>query len=169
MADVQIREITGIELVPLTFRLRFEVWSEEAELTNDVQAQGLITDAHDGHARHWAAFDGEEIVGAARMCIHAIQEETPDAPMFHGTRLPAPIATINRLVVSKRWRRLGIARQLDLCRIQAARENGAACVVISAFNWRINSLQALEFKLTEFRWGPPFAHGLTSSGMILTL
>jgi len=169
MDDVQIREITGSELVPLTFRLRFEVWREEAELTNEVQAQGQITDAHDGHARHWAAFDGEEIVAAARMCIHTLQEESPDAPMFRGTQLPAPIATINRLVVTKRWRRLGVARQLDLCRIQAARENGAACVVLSAFDWRINSLQALGFKLTEFRWGPPFAYRLTSCGMILSV
>jgi predicted GNAT family N-acyltransferase len=170
MGDVQIREITGTELVRLTFPLRYAVWQDEAELTSSVRAQELITDEHDEHARHWAAFDGREMLAAARMCIHGVQEESPDAPMFHDRNLPSPIATINRLVVRKTCRGLGIARQLDLCRIQAAREGGAACVVISAFDWRIKSVQALGFHLTECRWdGSPFAERLTTSGMILYL
>ena len=169
MTEVQVREITGTKYVPLTFPLRYEVWRHEAELTASVRAQELITDEHDEHARHWAAFDDGKMVAAARMCIHEMQEESPDAPMFNDTQLLFPVATINRLVVDKRWRRLGLARQLDLRRIQAAREGGAACVVSSAFDWRIKSLQTLQFRLTDFRWGPPFAHGLTSSGMILIL
>jgi hypothetical protein len=40
----QAREIMGGAVVPLTFCLRFEIWSEEAELTSHVQARGLITD-----------------------------------------------------------------------------------------------------------------------------
>ena len=170
MGDVQICEITGTDLVPLTFCLRYAVWNDETELTADVRAQKLITDEHDAHARHWAAFDGTEMVAAARMCIHRMQDESPDAPMFHERQLPSPIATINRLVVHKTCRGLGIARQLDLCRIQTARESGAACVVISAFDWRIKSVQALGFQLTECRWdGSPFAESLTTSGMILVL
>jgi hypothetical protein len=33
MAYIQIREITASEVVPLTYRLRFDVWSDETQLT----------------------------------------------------------------------------------------------------------------------------------------
>jgi Acetyltransferase (GNAT) domain len=93
MADIQVREITGTDLVPTTFRLRYEVWSAETKLLPSIQNKRLITDEHDAHAGHWAAFEGNEIVAAARMCIHDEQEESPDAPAFSKIRLPAPVST----------------------------------------------------------------------------
>lgn len=102
MAEIQIREITGSSLVMLTFRLRFEVWNEEAEPADDAQALGFITDMHDEHARHWAAFDGGEMVAAGRMCIHKSLEDTLDAYLFSRMPLPVPIATLNRLVVRRK-------------------------------------------------------------------
>ena len=98
-SGLTLREITRTAWVPQTFRLRYEVWNLEAALLPHIHQQGLIADEHDAHARHWASFDGDEMVCAARMCIHNVQEESPDAPAFVKLRLPTPIATINRLVV----------------------------------------------------------------------
>lgn len=169
MADVQMREITGTKYVPLTFRLRYEVWRHEAELTATVRAQELITDEHDEHARHWAAFDDGNMVAAARMCIHELQEETPDAEAFKTMKLRVPIATINRLVVKRQWRESGIARQFDTQRIEAAREGRAACVVGTAFDWRVASLQRYGFTPTEYRWTMPYLESLTARAMVLIL
>lgn len=169
MPDVRVREITGTDFVPLTFPLRYEVWKDEAELTASVRAQELITDEHDEHARHWAAFDGGEMVASARMCIHKLQDETPDAATFKEVVLPSPIATINRLVVKNQWRKSGIAGQFDVRRIEAAREGSAACVVGTFFDWRIAPMQSRGFKLTEYRWTMPYMESLTGRGMILIL
>ena len=169
MTNVQVREITGTQYVPLTFHLRFQVWSDEAELTASVRAQALITDEHDEHARHWAAFVDCKMVAAARMCIHELQEETPDAEAFKAMKLRVPIATINRLVVKRQWRKCGIARQFDTQRIEAAREGRAACVVGTAFDWRVASLQRYGFTPTEYRWTMPYLESLTARAMVLIL
>jgi hypothetical protein len=167
LGDVRIREITGTEFFPLAFPLRYEVWKDEAELTATVRTQKVITDEHDEHARHWAAFDACETVASARMCIHRVQDETPDAATFKEIVLPAPIATINRLVVKKEWRHAGLARQFDVRRVEAAREASAACAVGTAFDWRVASLQACGFELTEYRWTMPYMEFLLGRGMIL--
>ena len=167
LSDVQIREITGTDHVPLAFPLRYEVWKDEADLTATVRTQKLITDEHDEHARHWAAFDDGEMVASARMCIHRMQDETPDAATFKEIVLPSPIATINRLVVKKGWRHAGLARQFDLLRVEAAREGSAACVVGTAFDWRIASLHSCGFKLTQYQWTMPYMESLMGRGMIL--
>jgi GNAT superfamily N-acetyltransferase len=169
MADVQVREITGTEHVPLTFRLRYDVWSEVTEVKLEFQVQRLIRDQHDEHARHWAAFDGGEIVASARMCIHERQTDAPDAVVFRRERLPEPVGTINRLVVHREWRNLGIASQFDACRIQAARDNHAKCLVVSTSGRRIAALQTEGFRLTDY-WGTsPFVPPLALRGMILML
>ena len=161
MGEIEIREITGTGLVPQTFRLRYEIYSEDTTPSVQSRALGMMTDLHDDHARHWAAFDGDTLVASARMCIHNLQEEIPDELNFQEVELPTPIATINRLVVKRNWRTRGLARQFDLCRIQAARASHAACVVGSAFEWRIAPLQECGFTLIDDRW--------TTRGMILTL
>ena len=61
MTKIQVREITGTDLVPLTFRLRYEVYSEETTLNSQSRLQGMMTDSHDKHARHWAAFEGIDL------------------------------------------------------------------------------------------------------------
>ena|ERR1700733_3395643 len=169
MANVQVREITGTEHVARTFRLRYEVWKDEAELTASVRAQEQITDEHDEHARHWAAFDGDNIVAAACICCHNNQQEIPDSRVFRQMQLPTPVASFNRLVVKKQWRRQGIGNQLDILRIQAGREWNAVCVVVTSPSERIPSLQIRGFKLTELQFTPWFAETLLASGLVLTL
>lgn len=92
MSSFSLEEITGHCVhVARSLRLRYEIWRAETDLRPDVLAAGLISDPHDAHARHWAAFDRDEMVAAARMCLHDQQEETPDAPAFAHLRLPTPV------------------------------------------------------------------------------
>jgi GNAT superfamily N-acetyltransferase len=166
---IQIREITGSEVVSLTFHLRFEVWNNATALKAPIRAQGIISDEHDEHARHWAAFHGDEMVAAARMCIHKLKEESPDAQVFHEMPLPVPVAANNYLVVKRAFQRRGIARQLDIFRIHAAREGNAACVVLTTQDGRIAQLEQLGFKLTKFRCTPLFTESIVARGMVLIL
>lgn len=166
---LSLREITATESVPKTFRLRYEVWKVETTLLPSIQKQGLITDEHDAHARHWAVFDGHKMLAAARMCIHEVQEESPDAPAFSKSRLPTPVATINRLVVVQSARKLGLAKQLDECRISAAKSDNAKCIVGTAAPVRIVGLKRLGFQLTGELFIQPYCPLLTMHGMVLML
>lgn len=162
-------EITGSEFVPLTFRLRYEIWSREAELRADLHSQGLITDEHDLHARHWAVFDGDKVLAAARMCVHDQQTDSPDFVAFSQVRLPTPVATINRLVVHPSARKLGLAYKLDHCRIEAAKQDGAKCVIGTAVQERIAPLQRLGFQLIGSHWVQPYAVSLLFHAMVLNV
>lgn len=168
LSDLLVREITGTGFVPQTFRLRYEIWKDEAALKPEIHARGSITDEHDAHARHWAVLQEERIVAAARMCIHDLQEETPDSPAFSQIRLRSPIATLNRLVVHRSVRRRGLAALLDVCRIGAARRVGAECVVGTAAQARIPSLERLGFRrLLGSKWVMAYAESLEFHAMVL--
>jgi GNAT superfamily N-acetyltransferase len=103
------------------------------------------------------------------MCIHDEQEESPDAPAFSKIRLPAPVATINRLVVVPSARKFGLAKQLDERRIFAAKNGGAKCVVGTAAPARIAALERLGFRLTGDLWIQPYCESLAMHGMVLML
>ena len=108
---IHVREITGTDFVALTFRLRYEVWRSEVTLRPEFQATETISDEHDLHARHWAAFNGTTVIGSGRMCLHPSLLESPDANVFGDMLVPSPVATINRLIVHVNWRRRGISKR----------------------------------------------------------
>jgi predicted GNAT family N-acyltransferase len=150
--NLRLEEITSTDHVPLTYELRYRVWAREAHLSAPVKDKGLIYDEHDSHARHWAIFSqGVDMVAAARLCIHERQDDVPDGSgySYHGFHLPTPIASINRLVVERSYRKLGIANHLDLLRIEVARQSGAACLMVAAGGNRMKSLCDLGFSRTE--------------------
>jgi predicted GNAT family N-acyltransferase len=142
-----LREITGSPLVQDTFRLRYEVWRGETELMPAVHQMGLITDEHDCHARHWAAFRDDRMIASARLCLHGQQTDAPED--FGRIKLPCPIATMCRLVVHRSARKCGLAHRLDMVRIEGARESKSNCVVVSDAQSRIPGLLNLGFQLTD--------------------
>ncbi len=166
---IEVREITGTHHVIDTFRLRFEVWDAETLLHSHIREARLITDIHDEHARHWGAFRGEELVAAARMCIHRNQAETPDGPAFSEMLLPSPVATLNRLIVHSSARGQGLASALDESRVAAARTAGASCVVGTFPPSRVSGLQKNGFRLIGKQWIPHYAESFVSQAMILLL
>jgi len=145
--EFRIEEVTGTEVVPLTYELRYRVWSKETRLVDSIQQLGIIHDEHESHSRHWAAFSHEGIlVASARLCIHDTQEHVPDEYCYTGLDLPTPVASINRLVVEKSARDCGMAQKLDSHLIEAARNSGAACIVAApTSNNRIRALGKFGF------------------------
>ena len=164
-----LREITGSPLVQDTFRLRYEVWRGETELVHAVHQTGLITDEHDCHARHWAVFRDDQIIASARLCLHGQQTNLPDPEDFRSIKLPCPIATMCRLVVHKSARKCGLAHQLDMARIEGARELKANCIVVSAAASRIPGLLNIGFQLTDLIHSASYSNSITFRGMILIL
>lgn len=110
-------------------RLRVVAWATELSSAPEV---GSWLDAFDGVARHWAFLDGVEPVASARMTVHAALSDVPNPEDFLGLLaepLPAPIASINRLVVHPDYRGLGLGSSLDDLRLRAAEESGCGCVI----------------------------------------
>src|ERR1700733_50527 len=141
-----IREITDTVNVATTFRLRFDIWNSETELKAVTKASAEIRDAHEDHARHWAAFRNEEMVASARMCVHSDLTESPDIGIFMDVELSTPVATLNRLVVHASARGVGLAARLDECRISAAVAQGARSIVGSFPEYRIATLEKRGFR-----------------------
>jgi GNAT superfamily N-acetyltransferase len=150
--NISCRRVAGL-IVSEIQRLRYRVWKAE-DVTLYDETSGLIADPHDDHALHWGVFDGERLVGAARLCIHDRQSDVPDAPLFTNLALPVPVASMNRLVVLQEYRGFGIGRALDERRVEAARNMGACAIVVGPVDrdFRPAQLQGLGFTLLP---GPP--------------
>jgi GNAT superfamily N-acetyltransferase len=164
-----IREITDTVNVAATFRLRFDIWNSETELKAVTKASAEIRDAHEDHARHWAAFRNEEMVASARMCVHKHLADSPDSGVFLGIELNAPVATLNRLVVHASARGVGLAARFDESRISAAIDEGARSIVGTFPEYRISALEKRGFRLTGQRWIPAYAESILCYAMVLTL
>jgi GNAT superfamily N-acetyltransferase len=153
---IETRRLTTATEIAECQRLRYEVWcAEGVELTKP--EAGMIADSHDEHAMHWGVFDGTRLVGAARLCLHETLADAPDCDLFVGLEIPAPIASINRLVALKSHRGRGIGNQLDQRRIQEARALGARTIIGTCVNAksRRHALAAQGFLFTSARAGHP--------------
>jgi predicted GNAT family N-acyltransferase len=106
-------------------------------------------DEHDATAQHWAFYDGDEPVAAARLSVCDVAEKSPDYVILRDLLtfpLPSPIATINRMVVHPDLRGQGLSEKLDILRLEAAEWLGCRCVVASAYDTeRIGQLEKFGF------------------------
>jgi GNAT superfamily N-acetyltransferase len=154
---IEMRRLASATEIAECQRLRYEVWSAEGVEMNESEA-GTIADSHDDHAMHWGVFDGTRLVAAARLCFHETLVEAPDGQLFAGLEIPTPMASMNRLVVTKSHRGLGIAKELDQTRIQHGRTFGARAIIICPnvnSKRRIRSLEAQGFLFAFERLGHP--------------
>src|SRR6516165_5614031 len=115
-------------------RLRLRCWAAQVpmELTPDD-----VVDPHDGFARHWIAVAEEQVVGAARLTIHAAAQDVPEAVCLgevFAQPPPTPIGFLSRLVVAPESRRGGVGRGLDQVRIRAAEEAGCRSLLALVFD-----------------------------------
>jgi len=87
--EFRVEEITGTDVVPLTYEFRYRVRSKEIRLIDSLHQMGIICDEHESRSRHWAAFSWEGILGAsARLCIHDSQQHVPDSWICNPSKLP---------------------------------------------------------------------------------
>jgi GNAT superfamily N-acetyltransferase len=162
LTHIEARELDSSPLIQAAQRLRHTVWQEEGVELHDSPDQ-MIADSHDQHAHHWGIFDGDVLIGTARLCIHMHISEAPEGEMFVGVDLPTPIASLNRMGVLKPHRGRGLGRHLDDLRIAKARELGASVVIGTPRNIepRRRSMQRRGFKflpgvLGHPTWSPSF-------------
>ncbi|MBB5061009.1 GNAT superfamily N-acetyltransferase [Granulicella aggregans] len=149
-SSVSVRELTTLAEIRAAQRLRYTVWKSEGAVIHNQETE-TIADYHDEHASHWGVFDGSTIVAAARLCLHANLNDAPDGSMFAQADVALPVASMNRLVVLKTHRGLGIGGRLDLVRIQRAKEWNARTVIIAPAYTpaRRQSLERLGFDFLE--------------------
>lgn len=154
------RQLTTSEEICAAQRLRYDVWQSEGVTMHDL-ARGVIADHHDDHAMHWGVFAGDQLVAAARLCLHDRLSDAPDAEMFSSISIPAPIASLNRLIVHKSYRGRGLSDVLDRVRVQRANELHARAVIAAPVNVasRKESLRAQGFQFLpqvtgDAKWSP---------------
>jgi GNAT superfamily N-acetyltransferase len=114
--------------------LRLRSWAAQTpvQLTPDD-----VVDSYERIARHWIAVADDQVIGAARLTIHDVVEEVPEAVCLGGIFAqppPAPIGFLSRLVVAPQWRRGGIGRGLDQVRIRAAEEARCRSLLVMVFD-----------------------------------
>lgn len=113
-------EVTERAVLDRIFRLRVDAWREHVAVPD-----GMVEwrDHHDEVGRHFAILCGDEPVAAARLTVHSSIEDLPEADAYRGILAsnPVPVAAFSRCVVHPEYRGRGLARQLDLARLEAAR------------------------------------------------
>jgi hypothetical protein len=110
-------------------RLRVRAWATEFPAIAQMECW---LDRFDETAMHWAFLQDGEPIAAARMTVHQALSEVPESEVYEGLPqelAPAPIASINRLVVDPSSRGLGLSKRLDLVRLETADKLGCRCVV----------------------------------------
>ena len=127
-------------------RLRADVWTgvgfEFAELQD-----GLVFDAFESNSIHWCTFQGEEIVGSARLTIAQTLEGISCGGLLkkYLPEVEMPVAYLSRLVVAEAFRGHGLAKTFDTLRIEAARSAGVKTIFGIFPLWRRVALERLGF------------------------
>jgi GNAT superfamily N-acetyltransferase len=143
----RLDEVTSREILEHIYKLRVDAWRTKLELPGDVT---VWHDRFDPIAKHWAFFDGDRPVAAARLTISARLTDVPDADVYRDVLpvdLVGPIASLTRLVVHPDYRGRGLARPLDQVRIAAAEIAGCTCVIGSTHETkRVTQLESEGFE-----------------------
>ncbi len=144
--EIELMDNLDYPVLTQIYRLRAEVWHKTLPIKSLLFSDGLWTDEHDNHAIHWAVVSNNQVLAAARLCIHKTLEKIPNANVYMDSEkliLP-PIASMNRLVIHPIAQRNGLSKQFDAIRINQARKDKCRSVVVclseSTKRYRINSL-----------------------------
>lgn len=146
------------ETLDRVFSLRAEIWRSEPGLVDITKLDPhALRDVHDDHGHHWIITLGGSIVAAARMCIHHDACELPYCDGFGHlvADLPAPIASLNRMVVHPSVRRQGLTEPLTLARIAMAKRSGVRTIIVEAAPNRVSPLRDLGFVALGRSLGQP--------------
>lgn len=146
LAAVETRDPAILERV---YRLRVEAWRERNSHFPDME---VWTDSFDALGRHWVVMDNGQPVAAARLTVHSVLSEVPNAEIYQPVfpeGLPGPIGVFTRLVVARSHAGLGLSGALDLCRITAARSEGCRYAIGETFAGlpRLDQMRALGFEV----------------------
>lgn len=144
--------------------LRSRAWQTEASFTGNTD---IWLDEYDATALHFASFDGEQAVAAARLTVHASVRDIPHAEIqdhAFPSEPPLPVAYLSRLVVDPRYRRQGLGSRLDQILLEKSQSLGCCSVVARPVDdRRVRQLEALRFTIVgrcrAIQTGPVKAEG----------
>ena len=127
--------------------LRVLVWEHQIGMTTFLDRRWL--DEHDFHAHHWIVLNEDNsLMASARLCVHCTVSGLPDYEEI-GHLLQdshCPVAMMSRLVVNPAYQRLGIAKELDIARIEKAKQLDCNFLAAQVPIYRMRSIQALGFQ-----------------------
>jgi len=131
--------------------LRVQAWKQEQGVSKTFFSNNAWIDEYDQNAHHWIITQAGNIVASARMSFHDTYASVPHSELFDEQELGiynhGPFASLNRLVVDKRFRGKGFSGILDNARIEFAKSQGIQVIIAQPIESRINSLQDLGFIL----------------------
>lgn len=109
--------------------------------------EGTWIEPLDRVARHWIALDDRGLVGAGRLTLHHSLPDNPDGYLWirSGLTVPLPAAHFCKLIVLKRARGLGVGKELNRLRLEAARAMGAKSILVTASDANARLLTAVGF------------------------
>ena len=170
-SNVTLRRLELAEEIVASQTLRFRIWSEQEGVALKDNTNGRIADELDATAYHWGAYNCGELIASARLSIHHDIASVPDAELFAGLSITLPTASMNRLVVAKSARGMGIAKALDEQRISYARKIGVNSLVITPVNnpSRIDALTKIGFILLHRDGTAPWSKSMPITAMYLSL
>jgi hypothetical protein len=149
-------------LLRQVYRLRVLAWKADGVLPPSlVSGEESWQDAHDEHAIHWVVQSEGVVVAAARICIHQVLDQVPDAQLFidSGMSPEPPLACFNRLVIAPTQRGRGLSGRLDSVRIvEAIRLNCKSAIAWTHNPRRIKPIQGLGFRLINYARHPTAEH-----------
>eukprot|EP01038_Epipyxis_sp_PR26KG_P007467 gene7467-10178_t len=130
--------------------LRYRVWDEEQSINKNAFPDQCWLDDLDVEGRHWIVKNANnDIVASARLTLHHSSDDSyRDMILWKnaGKVLPLPTVDLGRLVVLNSYRGKGIAQQLNMIRIKAAKEMGAKSIMVTASVGNMSLLKKLGFE-----------------------
>jgi len=144
--------------------LRSRAWQTEVSFTGN---SDVWLDEYDATALHFAFLDGDDVVAAARLTVHASVRDIPHAEIqdhAFPAEPPLPVAYLSRLAVDSGYRRQGLGTRLDHVRVERAKELGCRSIVARPVDERrVRQLQELGFTIVgrckAIETGPVKAEG----------
>lgn len=131
---IVVVETDDHDLLAQVYRLRVEAWRARTSAFPEME---YWSDAFDRVGRHWVVIDDQRPVAAARLTVHGLLADVPNAEVYSGllpADLPGPIGVLTRLVVARSHAGRGLSGRLDSVRIDAARRAGCRHLIGETFS-----------------------------------
>ena len=151
IGDLRLSEVDHSAVLCQIFALRIESWKTFIHID---PTHTEWADEFETISRHWALFDGETPIAAARLTVCEDLSGVPDAAYYKGifaNSLRGPIGSFNRMCVDPKYRGNNLSLLLDEVRLDAARKQGCRSLIVatSAGPRRIAQLESIGFKFVS--------------------